>query len=129
MGDAPALRRIAREVVLVEAALEASGAGIAGHCDIAAILLCERLARAGIHSLICTGTYAQEAHAWVQVGSWWADPTVAQFDADAPRLTPVASSPYAHMTTRRPGPREVALDTYGQGVATRAAVLLDHAAA
>lgn len=70
-----------------------------GHCREASIILAELLLDANVSPciMVCQGTYGESGHFWVRMGiegqSWVADPTVDQFEAEAPLLSMERAAP------------------------------------
>lgn len=66
--------------------------GTQGHCREASIILAELLLEANVSPciMVCQGTYGESGHFWVRIGidgqSWVVDPTVHQFEPEAPFL-------------------------------------------
>ncbi len=67
--------------------------GTQGHCREASIILAELLLEANVSPciMVCQGTYVESGHFWVRIGiegqSWVVDPTVGQFESEAPLLS------------------------------------------
>lgn len=100
--------RLRLHVEVLEAALEASGLGLAGSCDLASSLLC-----AGADDKeamwIVNGAFADEEHTWVEWGDLILDPTSRQFDGDLPLVRERREDgPYQERSRQRARPDDLA---------------------